>query len=504
MATQAQKMTPEIAHGRYLRFDLLARLEHVVLLVSFTLLGATGLPQKFSGGWLAEAVIKFFGGIEMTRTIHHINAIVMILLAIYHAVAVGYRIFVLRRRLTMLPMPSDFSEWWQDTRHKLGLIKAPAKFGRYNYGEKMEYWAMIWGTLVMGLTGFMLWDPIATTKLMPGEWIPVAKAAHGAEAILAVLAIIIWHFYNVHIKMFNKSMFTGRLSEEEMAHEHGRELEAIARGTAHRKIEPQVLRTRQMVYFPVATVIGLVLAFGVYKIATLENTAPITTAPNPVNVAVLVTATPQATPTRAPTPVPTPVATVQGGATTAVSFTDVQAALKAKCGTCHGDAATGGLNVMTYAALMKGGANGPVVVPKDAAGSLLVKKMEVGGHPGQLAPEELAALKAWIAAGATEQLSQAGGVPPAPGGAGGLTFVKDIQPLFQAKCAACHGTMGGLTLTTFESTLHGGASGPAITPNDPDKSLIIKKQVAGGHPGQLTPEEIELVRKWIAAGAPEQ
>ena len=504
MATLAQKTTPEIARGRYLRFDLLARLEHVVLLVSFTLLGATGLPQKFSGGWLAEAVIKFFGGIEMTRTIHHINAIVMILLAIYHAVAVGYRIFVLRRRLTMLPMPSDFSEWWQDTRHKLGLIKAPAKFGRYNYGEKMEYWAMMWGTLVMGLTGLILWNPISTARLIPGEWIPAAKAAHGAEAILAVLAIIIWHFYNVHIKMFNKSMFTGRLSEEEMAHEHGRELEAIARGTAERKIEPQVLHTRQMVYFPIATVIGLVLAFGIYNVVTLENTAPITTAPNPVNVAVLVTATPQATPTRAPTPIPTPAPTVQGGATTAVSFTDVQAALKAKCSTCHGEGAMGGLNVTSFATLMKGGANGPVIVPKDAAGSLLVKKMEAGGHPGQLLPEELVAVKAWIAAGATEQPSQAGGVPPAPGEAGGPTFVKDIQPLFQAKCAACHGTLGGLTLTTFESTLHGGASGPAITPQDPDKSSIIKKQVGGGHPGQFTPEEIELVRKWITAGAPEQ
>jgi len=64
--------------------------------------------------------------------------------------------------------------------------------------------------------------------------------------------------------------------------------------------------------------------------------------------------------------------------------------------------------------------------------------------------------------------------------------------------------MGGLTLTTFESILHGGASGPAITPQDPVKSLIIKKMMAGGHPGQLTPEELDVVRKWIADGAPEQ
>jgi hypothetical protein len=61
-----------------------------------------------------------------------------------------------------------------------------------------------------------------------------------------------------------------------------------------------------------------------------------------------------------------------------------------------------------------------------------------------------------------------------------------------------------LTLTLYESVIQGGASGPAVTPKDPDNSSIIKKQTTGGHPGQLTPEEIELVRKWIADGAPEQ
>jgi mono/diheme cytochrome c family protein len=219
-------------------------------------------------------------------------------------------------------------------------------------------------------------------------------------------------------------------------------------------------------------------------------------------VAVLVTATPQVTPTRPPTPVPTPAPTTQAGDAAAATFTVVQAALKTKCGACHGEGAMSGLNVTSFATLMKGGASGPVVVSKDAAGSPLVKKMEAGGHPAQLAPEELAALKAWIAAGATEQAAAGGGAPPAAGGK--LTFVQDIQPLFQAKCAACHGSMGGLTLTTFESILHGGASGPAITPQDPVKSLIIKKMMASGHPGQLTPEELDLVRKWIAEGAPEQ
>jgi len=507
MATESRKISSQIARGQYIRFDVLQRIEHILLLVSFTLLGITGLIQKFAAWPVSDATIQFLGGIEMTRQIHHINAAIMIILTAYHFVEAGYRVFVLRARMSMLPVLSDFTEWWQDTTYKLGLTKAPAKFGRYNYGEKMEYWALIWGTVVMGVTGFMLWNPITTASLVPGEWIPAAKAAHGAEAILAVLAIIIWHFYNVHIKMFNKAMLTGKLDEHQMAHEHGRELEAIARGTAGRKIDPPVLRRRQVIYFPIATVLGVVMAFGIFKFLTLENTAPITTVPPAVNVAVLVTATPQPTPTRAPTAVPTTAPTqapsagqapATGGGT---AFADVQAILKAKCGACHGDAATAGLSVNTYASLMKGGASGAVIVAKDAEGSPLIKKV-TGAHPGQFSADELAAIKAWIAAGAAE-----GGAPaaaPAPAAGGKVTFVKDIQPIFTAKCAACHGVMGGLTLTSFESVMHGGTSGPAVTPKDPAKSSIITKQIAGGHPGQLTAEEIDLVRKWIADGAAEQ
>ena len=87
----------------------------------------------------------------------------------------------------------------------------PPQEARYTFGEKVEYWSVVWGTVIMAVTGFMMWNPISTLRFLPGEAIPAAKAAHGGEAVLAVLAIIIWHFYHVHIKTFNKSMFTGKL-----------------------------------------------------------------------------------------------------------------------------------------------------------------------------------------------------------------------------------------------------------------------------------------------------
>ena len=108
----------------------------------------------------------------------------------------------------------------------LGLRKEHPHLPRYNFGEKAEYLAVVWGTIVMAITGFMMWNPITTTRFLPGSVIPAARAAHGAEAVLAVLSIIIWHMYNVHIKRFNKSMWTGKLSREAMEEEHAEELDA--------------------------------------------------------------------------------------------------------------------------------------------------------------------------------------------------------------------------------------------------------------------------------------
>jgi len=129
----------------------------------------------------------------------------------------------------------------------------------------------------MILTGFVLWNPIATTRLFPGEFIPAAKAAHGGEALLAVLSIVTWHMYNVHVKSFNKSMFTGWLSRHEMEEEHPLELAALENSPA-KTVVPAVLRRRQRLYLPVAVLFSLVLLVSVYFFVTFEATA-ITTVP---------------------------------------------------------------------------------------------------------------------------------------------------------------------------------------------------------------------------------
>lgn len=271
--TPVAASTGHVADKKYRRFDKWQRLEHAVLLVSFTVLAITGIPQKYSAQPWAGAMIGAMGGIETTRLIHHVAAVVLLVGAIYHFIALSYKVFVIRSELTMLPGWQDVKDGLQTLAYNVGLARALPKMGRFTFGEKVEYWAVIWGTVIMAITGFMLWNPIATATLLPGQFIPAAKAAHGGEAILAVLSILTWHLYNVHIKYFNRSMFTGDIDGHAMVEEHPLELAAIEQGTLRPAPDPGTLRQRMRVFVPLAAMIWLLLAVGLFFFVTYEQTA---------------------------------------------------------------------------------------------------------------------------------------------------------------------------------------------------------------------------------------
>lgn len=257
----------------YLRFPLARRIEHWVMMLSFTLLGLTGIPQKFATSNISISVIQALGGIEVLRIIHHTAAIVLLLGSAWHLLVMGYSVFVLRDKMSMLPTLQDAKDGLQALLYNIGFAKTYPQMGRYTFEEKMEYWAFVWGTAVMTITGFLMWNPITSTKYLPGEFIPAAKAAHGGEAVLAVLAIIIWHMYGVHIKRQNKAMFNGMQTEEEMLHEHPLELADIKAGIADRKPDAATLRKRQMIYYPVAAILTVAMLGGLYGFVNTEETA---------------------------------------------------------------------------------------------------------------------------------------------------------------------------------------------------------------------------------------
>ena len=204
----------------YMRFPVLRRIEHLIMLLSFTTLGLTGLPQKYPTSSIGAFVLNILGGIETLRFIHHTAAIVMMFGTAWHILVMGYSVFVMRDQMSMLPSIQDAKDGIQALLYNIGIAKTYPQMGRYTFEEKLEYWAFVWGAVVMGATGFLMWNPITATLYLPGKFVPAAKAAHGGEAVLAVLAIIIWHMYGVHIKRLNKAMFNGKMTEDDMLHEH--------------------------------------------------------------------------------------------------------------------------------------------------------------------------------------------------------------------------------------------------------------------------------------------
>ena len=268
----------------YPRFTASDRMEHFVLLVSFTMLGVTGLPQRYAEYELAKDVIALMGGIESVRFMHRFFATLLMAGTIYHGATVTYKIWVRGSRLSMLPTIKDGLDALHLFLHNLGLRKDHPRMPRYNFGEKAEYLALVWGTVLMIITGFMLWNPVATAELLPGEVIPIAQFAHSAEALLAVLSIIVWHMYNVHVKRFNRSMFTGNISHEEMVEEHAAELDAINSGEAYRTLPPEIQAKRRRLFIPYAVVMTIIMVMGLFFFVTFEDTALETVPRQPVAV----------------------------------------------------------------------------------------------------------------------------------------------------------------------------------------------------------------------------
>jgi cytochrome b subunit of formate dehydrogenase len=386
----------EIEDKTFKRFSLSQRVEHIIFFTSFSILGFTGLVQKFAASPISQAIIQFLGGIETTRLIHRTSAVVMMLVSIYHLIAVMYRIYVKRSPLNMFPLVSDLRHVYEDILYYFDRRARKAYYYRYNYAEKAEYLAVVWGTIVMAVTGFMMWNPIATTKFFAGEFIPAAKAAHGAEAILAVAAIIIWHFYHVHLKFFNKSIFTGEMTAEQMEEEHPAELDEILEGKAPQPPSPQEQFERRQRFLPVAFVLTVLFSAGVLWFITVEETA-IATVPRAESAEVFVPFTP--TPTLPPTPTPTPlpagaIASWESGASQVI---------QARCAICHIANNFGGLSLATYESTLQGGLSGPAVVPGEPDNSLLVQVQLAGNHGGMFTPDELQAMIAWIENGAPEK-----------------------------------------------------------------------------------------------------
>jgi len=209
------------------RFMKTQQTEHQILMVTFFALALTGLLQKYSQTTAVLVVISLFGDIDTLRVIHHLFAVILIAQSVYHIFHLLDMWFVKAEHGSMTPIWQDFKDLVRMLKFNLGKAAHRPEFDRYSIEEKIEYWALLWGTPLMIITGIMMWFPIQVTTLLPGDTIPVARALHAWEAILATLAILTWHTYHTVIKEKNNSIFIGYMTEAAMKHEHPLEYQRI-------------------------------------------------------------------------------------------------------------------------------------------------------------------------------------------------------------------------------------------------------------------------------------
>jgi cytochrome b subunit of formate dehydrogenase len=210
------------------RFDRQTRILHVVIMVTFLGLAATGMPLLFSDAPWARALATVFGGFRGAGLVHRVFGASLLAAVVWHLANVFWRAFVRGERgllwgpTSMVPQPRDVVQFFQQMRWFFGLGPRP-RFEHFTYWEKFDYWAVLWGTGLMGGAGLVLWFPEQASRVIPGWLFNVALFVHGAEASLAIGFIFVVHFFNGHLRPGKFPMdvviFTGMVTDEELRHE---------------------------------------------------------------------------------------------------------------------------------------------------------------------------------------------------------------------------------------------------------------------------------------------
>jgi cytochrome b subunit of formate dehydrogenase len=220
---------PLAADDEVQRLDVHARLQHGIMIVSFVTLAFTGWPLKSAAVGVSSRLVQLLGGQSTLALAHRVAGAVLLGVSVYHLVYLAVRWRRGDLGTSLIPAWKDVRDLIGNLLYFIGVRRERPKFGKFTYYEKFDYWAVFWGVAIMGGTGLVLWFPELTARLLPGDFILLAFIAHSDEALLAALAIFLWHFYNVHLRpsVFPMSWvwLTGRITGEALYDEHRLEYE---------------------------------------------------------------------------------------------------------------------------------------------------------------------------------------------------------------------------------------------------------------------------------------
>ena len=213
------------------RFSFWSRFQHASVILLFGLLLLTGMPQGWPSAEISRWVVDHLGGIFATRWLHRASGIAFTVLVVAHLAVAISGVLTRRMKPSMLLGKQDFKDAIDNLRYYAGYAASAPKFGRYDYRQKFEYWGLIFGSLIMVVTGFILYFPIVISNYLPAELIPAAKVMHGYEALFAFLIVLVWHITGAHLAPesfpIDTSIFTGKIRKEKLRHEHALEYEDL-------------------------------------------------------------------------------------------------------------------------------------------------------------------------------------------------------------------------------------------------------------------------------------
>jgi cytochrome b subunit of formate dehydrogenase len=212
--------------------------QHNLVTLSFIVLVISGFALRFSEGWLAYTFFGWEGGFELRGVVHRYAAVLFILVVVWHLFFIIVSGRGRRFVFDMLPQKEDFIQFWQRLLYNLGRRPDSPRFDRFSYVEKAEYWALVWGTIIMIATGILLWFDNWFVQFLPKGVLDVSLVIHYWEAWLATLAILVWHMYSVifspSVYPMNPSWLTGTMPQEMYQHEHPEHLEeAVTESKEH-------------------------------------------------------------------------------------------------------------------------------------------------------------------------------------------------------------------------------------------------------------------------------
>jgi cytochrome b subunit of formate dehydrogenase len=210
---------------------LTERILHGLLAASFLALVYTGFALHYPNDWWAKPLLAYETHFPLRGTVHRASGVVLVLTALAHVVSLIVSRTLRHHWTELLPRLSDAREMVEGTLWRLGLRRERPHQSAHSYIEKIEYWALVWGTIVMAATGTLLWANNWTLSVMPKEWMDFGRTVHFYEAILAAFSILIWHFYSVifdpEVYPMNPSWITGHGPEQD---EPQRDVDADANG----------------------------------------------------------------------------------------------------------------------------------------------------------------------------------------------------------------------------------------------------------------------------------